>query len=60
MIIMGFMLELTSLLLDDDLFIHPDGISIGECLRVSDQSIEYRLVSVKHHNDAANMTNGEI
>lgn len=46
------MVELTSLLQICDLFFNPDGVSIGEWFRVSDQSINNRLVSVKYHDHA--------
>src|SRR6218665_913537 len=49
----GFVVELTSLLFVGNFLFNPNGIFIGECLRISDQGIENRLVSVKHQDHAA-------
>ena len=49
----GFVVELTSLLSVGNFLFNPEGTSTGECLRVSHQSIEYRIVSVKYQDHAA-------
>lgn len=43
----GFVVELTSLLFVGNFLFNPHGTSIGECFRVSGQSIGNRLESVK-------------